>query len=1451
MPLATPASAPVERRAEGSGRYRLIREIGRGGMGVVYAAHDEVLDRPVALKRLVAGALAARSDLERFEREARAAARVQHPGLVRVHDLDLEDDEPFFTMDLIRGRSLRGHMRPGEPWEAPRAARLVVAVARALAAAHQEGLVHRDVKPENILIRDEDGAPLLTDFGVARLGGSDGPELTQTGEMIGTPAYMPPEQALGQRDRIGPGVDIYALGAVLYELLAGRRAYEGGSVAVISGLLTGPPPSLRAVRSDAPLALSAICERAMARGPEARYASANDLADDLERYLAGRPVRALEHQWRLSVVEALRGRERWIFAGLGALALGGLVLAGAGWFRAHTAAEREASADQRLAAMEARIPGLLADGRDAEAAALLSAFASLPENRGTSALSRAWLGEARRQLAREAPEAAMSAFASAFTTAEREEDQNDALLELARAFATYGRWAALSASVERLRARGLPPERLTDLEVSLALGQRDIASALEAWTVDPKRAATPGRSLRMRGVLAQLAGATALPMLLERVSNLPEGVAAPGAALLAHDVDHNQLIISDLTLNILKQYPLEEEISKGMGELRTYVFPGQPIRMIAGINPWRDQPQRAELWTLDGDELHVELRWPELRVLSTLVFQAPWGVELLAGEGPYTRALRWLRRGADGSWATPPVDHSVQVASSDVQQLLQADMDGDGAPELVVALGAWGAMDLRVLKPGATAEEPLTLIGRSRIGVLAAATVLHPAAGPDEIVAWRIPSPNNAQVFGGATDAPPEDALFRFVLRDGKLERRAQTIVGPVATGSMRRFFPADLDGDGEVELVCDNEASATVVLRRAGEDLWEALVLPGITPDAALNADADPGPELLVRVDGSPVSWVLGLGDGALPRATTATLPTLQHADAPLSDDALSAGRDRALQVAALGLDRDAATYLDSLAPVAAVEQDRGALQLVAAELWEAAGDPLRAIDAYTSAGDVPSLASPALEGLERVLEAEHRFAEAVEANLRLTVEGDAAARAKAEARAARLDALSGVDTLIIDLRVGLPDGLVVEDPFAVRAVPGRGLAVRVPVWEESAARLPLRCDGPRVGIQADFRVTNTEWASGLTLGLAPAGQGVENGQLSFSIAAGGGDGANIRHAGCNWVTWRSGQAWIRDPLVRWSDVDALSFEMDVTDDRRAGLCRGGERGAPLSGGVMADLSPFPTGDVDLVIGGTPWQVAVEAQIAELELEQLEIRGCTPRPSASLTPAQRAARALAAGDAQSALAGYWAVPGDAGTLGQIAALMALGRADDAAEVSTRLGIEDRERVWLLRQGPTFAGALLRRWGPRALPLLADATAAISGQLPIEPSTLALMKTASLEGVRPDQIGPNGLDVLRQLTASRGTAALRAGDLDRAQADLTRALSLPTPAGDPSNLRARLHTALVALLLRQGDLSGALAEARLAVQESGAPEITRDHLANLAEVRPLLTEPAWRAVLGR
>ena len=162
-----------------------------------------------------------------------------------------------------------------------------------------------------------------------------------------------------------------------------------------------------------------------------------------------------------------------------------------------------------------------------------------------------------------------------------------------------------------------------------------------------------------------------------------------------------------------------------------------------------------------------------------------------------------------------------------------------------------------------------------------------------------------------------------------------------------------------------------------------------------------------------------------------------------------------------------------------------------------------------------------------------------------------------------------------------------------------GRTGAVCVPVWEESAARLPLRCDGPRVGIQADFRVTNTEWASGLTLGLAPAGQGVENGQLSFSIAAGGGDGANIRHAGCNWVTWRSGQAWIRDPLVRWSDVDELSFEMDVTDDRRAGLCRGGERGAPLSGGVMADLSPFPTGDVDLVIGGTPWQVAVEAQIA------------------------------------------------------------------------------------------------------------------------------------------------------------------------------------------------------------------------------------------------------------
>ena len=1451
MPLpGSPGASPAERRAEKSNRYRLIREIGRGGMGVVYAAHDLVLDRPVALKRLAAGALARPSDLERFEREARAAARVQHPGLVRVHDLDLLDGEPFFTMDLVRGRALRGHMRPGEPWEPPRAARLVVAVARALAAAHQQGLVHRDVKPENILIRDEDGAPLLTDFGVARLGGGDGPELTRTGEMIGTPAYMPPEQARGQRAQIGPGVDIYALGAVLYELLAGRRAYEGGSVEVLSGLLTGPPPPLRAVRPGAPVALGAICARAMAREPQARYPSADALADDLERYLAGRPVRALERRWRLRAAEALRGRGRLIAAGLGALALLGLGLAGAGWQRAQHAAAREASATERLAAMEARIPALLADGRDAEAAAMLSAFVSLPENRGTRALPRAWLGEARRQLARDAPDAALSACARAFTSAERAEDQDDALLELARTFATYGRWAALSASVERLRARGTPEERLTDLEVSLALGQRDLRGALEAWPADPGRATTAARGPGDRAVLAQLSGATALPMALTRVTSLPEGVAGPGAALLALEAARNRLIITDSTFNILEEYSLTAEISEAMGVVHTYAVPGQPLRLIAGIGAWRDQPQRAELWTLDGGPPRVELRWPELRVLSSLAFQAPWGIDLLFGEGPYTRELRWLRRAADGSWTTPVADSGVEAARSDVQQLLQADMDGDGAPELVVALGAWSAMDLRVMRPGATPDQPLTLIGRSRIGVLAAAAVLHPPGQPDEIVAWRIPSPNNSQVFGAAPDAPPEDALFRFVLRDGALERRPQTIVGPVDTGSMRRILTADLDGDGAPELVCDNDDS-TVVLRRAGEDLWESLVLPGIRPEALLNADADPAPELLVQVEGSPVSWVLGLGQGALPRAETARLPALKHAGAPLLDDALAAGRERALQVAALGLARDAATYLDSLAPVAAVDEDRGALQLLAAELWEAADQPNRAIDAYTSAAEVPALSIPALLGLQRVLAAEHRFAEAEEANRRLIAEGDDATRAEAEARAARLSALAGVDTLILDLRAGLPEGLLVEDPFAVRAVPGQGLAVSVPVWLESAARLPLRCDGPRVGIRADLRVTNTEWASGLTIGLAPAGQGVENGQLSFSISAGGGDGANIRHAGCNWVNSRRPRPWLHDPLARWTDVDALSFELDVTDDRRDGLCRGGAKGAPLSGGAAPDPSPLPSGDVDLVIGGTPWMMATQAQIASVELEQIEIRGCTPRPSVSLDLAQRAARALASGDPQSALAGSRGVPGDVGALGQIAALLALGRADAAAELSTHLTVPDRERVWMLRQGPTAAGALLRRWGPRALPLLLEATASISAQAPIEPSTLELMSAVSLDGVRPEQIGPSGLDVLRQLYASRGIAALRTGDLDRAQSDLSRALSLPAPAADTGYVRTRLHLARVSLLLRQGDLSGALAEARLATEESATPELTRDHLARLEEVRPLLTDPAWRAVLGR
>lgn len=273
------------------GKYRLEAPLGQGGMGMVFRAWDEELRRPVALKVMRGDGDSDGAALTRFLREARAMARLRHPGIVAVHEVGQVDGTPFFTMDLVEGGDVDDLLHAG-PLASRRALEIVRDAARAVQHAHDHGIVHRDLKPSNLLLT-RDGHVVLTDFGLARDISGDATQLSLTGEVMGTPAYMPPEQARGERAKIGAPCDIYSLGAVLFHLLTGRTPFPGDSaVDILLAMLTQETPSVRRLDPRLDPDLDTLCLTAMAPEPERRYRTAGALADDCERCLAGDPIEA-------------------------------------------------------------------------------------------------------------------------------------------------------------------------------------------------------------------------------------------------------------------------------------------------------------------------------------------------------------------------------------------------------------------------------------------------------------------------------------------------------------------------------------------------------------------------------------------------------------------------------------------------------------------------------------------------------------------------------------------------------------------------------------------------------------------------------------------------------------------------------------------------------------------------------------------------------------------------------------------------------------------------------------------------------------------------------------------------------------------------------------------------------------------------------------------------------
>ena len=316
------------------GKYVLLQEIGRGGMGRVYRAWDTHLGRIVALKMML---FHEPEDLLRFRQEAQLAAKLDHPGIVQVHELGEADDRPYISMQHVDGASLEVQRLPVR-----KAVEAVRDAARAIAYAHEHGVIHRDLKPGNLL-QSKDGRVRVTDFGLAKR--ADVRSLS--GTAVGTPSYMSPEQARGEASRVGPLSDVFSLGATLYGLLAGRPPFVGEEVmAVLRGVAMDDPPSLRTLNTKVPWELETVVLKAMEKEPERRYAGAAELADDLDRFLQGEAVLAQRPGFVTRARKALAKRKAILAVG----AVGVLAVAGVSWFvvprwRAERAEKEKAQAE--------------------------------------------------------------------------------------------------------------------------------------------------------------------------------------------------------------------------------------------------------------------------------------------------------------------------------------------------------------------------------------------------------------------------------------------------------------------------------------------------------------------------------------------------------------------------------------------------------------------------------------------------------------------------------------------------------------------------------------------------------------------------------------------------------------------------------------------------------------------------------------------------------------------------------------------------------------------------------------------------------------------------------------------------------------------------------------------------------------------------------------------------
>ncbi len=825
-----PSSGPASLVGQRVGAYRIQALLAQGGMGAVYEAFHDKLQRQVALKTLLAGAAATKEEVQRFVAEARAVARLSHPNVVSVYDVGEAGGVLFLAMELVRGQTLHERLRAGGMLDPGDALRVVRAAAEGLHHAHEQGILHRDLKPANILLQASDGRPRLTDFGVAKAAGNA--RMTATGIALGTPNYMSPEQAMGLNGQLDVRTDVYGLGAILYECLTGLPPFaEASELQTMQAVVNEPLVPPRARRPELDADVDAICAVCLAKRREDRYPSVPALIADIDRWLAGEPIEARP---RAATSVLARGVRRNVVllgtSALLALALGAALLAAllpTLRRRELAALERGAAAlrDERLAAARALLADAAPPRARLEGLADALAFPTLE-------------AEARRALAPAGAEAEAAVRRGLGERAAHEREAAPLLADAALRLADVGDEAPSPAALPHLaRAALLAPE------------------------------AEPGRAARLAlaRALAARRGAFARRLAREELEALAAGsdstaVAALGALALLRAEDGRWGVAAELAGRALAAGHADRERLALIGAIGPTwapardVPPGPLTRARAADGPLLVRAEGRELIAARPGAtgaLEEVGRWRAPGAVRQLVATDRDG----DGVDELVFAHAILGGGAQLAWLglSDPEGHAQRLAPATkarVVDLACGDVDGDGRGDVLMLLWEQGHASFVVM--GGPPGEPLRLVVLSRKASGSGPPVYATGCLVD------LDGDGRDEVILGPSKHHPRGALeVRAIDLGGGGEggKRGELALGPVTS-------LAPVPGDGQ------EPARVLAVVDRAGEGARGAE-----TPAAGLfvvGADPSGAPQVVASwpleaaAEGPPrdvLGWTLDVG--------------------------------------------------------------------------------------------------------------------------------------------------------------------------------------------------------------------------------------------------------------------------------------------------------------------------------------------------------------------------------------------------------------------------------------------------------------------------------------------------------------------------------------------------------------------------------------------------------------